>query len=115
MEDRKLNERESLELITRMIKENARKCSSACRLSASDMGIYDSCYYNCYLVCFLTNRLLQGPLYLVRPACHSRTAHLAFQPEKRKERRKELHGPDHKPDMARIRVSRLVLILLRIF
>ena len=110
MEDRKLNERESLELITRMIKETQ---ENVARHAAYPLLIWG--YYNCYLVCFLTNRLLQGPLYLVRPACHSRTAHLAFQPEKRKERRKELHGPDHKPDMARIRVSRLVLILLRIF
>lgn len=77
MEDKRISEKESLELIARMIRETQ---DNTARYAATiiDMGIYYCGYITCGMVLLFADGSVADQFSLVCFACHCRTADYLF-------------------------------------
>lgn len=78
MEDKRISEKESLELIARMIQGDAGQYSPLCSLPIIDMGIYYCGYITCGMVLLFADGSVADQFSLVCFACHCRTADYLF-------------------------------------
>lgn len=78
MEDKRISEKESLELIARMIRETQDNTARYAAYPLLSMGIYYCGYITCGMVLLFADGSVADQFSLVCFACHCRTADYLF-------------------------------------